>query len=51
MDHRGIRKGMRWRAVMAGALLVLLLGQIAAWHLRVLPHSAGEATAMSLPCM
>ena len=42
---------MRWRAVMAGALLVLLLGQSAAWHLRVLPHSAGDATAMSLPCL
>lgn len=42
---------MRWRAVLAGALLVLLLSQIAAWHLRVLPHPAGDPAAMPLPCL
>jgi exo-beta-1,3-glucanase (GH17 family) len=42
---------MRWRAVLAGALLVLLLSQITAWHLRVLPHPAGDAAAIPLHCL
>lgn len=42
---------MRWRAVLAGALLVLLLSQITAWHLRVLPHPQSDAAAISLPCL
>lgn len=42
---------MRWRAVLAGALLLLVLSQIAAWHLRVLPHPAADSASMPLPCL